>query len=118
MADVLLRKTVVQRREEADRIRLKYPDRIPIVVQRDPRAPASLPQIDKTKYLVPSAMCCGEFLFVIRTRMRLNPSQAMFLFVGNNTLPATSDTMGAIYKKHASDDNFLWCTYCAENTFG
>ena len=50
--------------------------------------------------------------------MRLNPSQAMFLFVGNNTLPTTSETMGTIYKNHADNDNFLWCTYCAENTFG
>ena len=65
MADVLQQKTPLQRREEANRIRLKYPDRVPVVVRRDPRAPASLPQIDKTKYLVPSTMSCGEFLYVI-----------------------------------------------------
>ena len=116
MAEVLLKKTPLQRQQEASRIRSKYPDRVPIVVLRDPRGPASLPQIDKTKYLVPSSMTCGEFLYVIRTRLRLNPSQAMFLFVGNNILPKTSDTMSEIYSRHRGDDDFLWCTYCAENT--
>ena len=37
-----------KRREVADRIRAKYPDRIPVIVEKAPKSDA--PDIDKKKY--------------------------------------------------------------------
>ena len=41
-----------RRQAEAARIRDKYPDRVPVIVERAPRSAADVPAIDKKKYLV------------------------------------------------------------------
>ena len=38
---------------ESRRILSKYPDRVPVIVERNPRAKNSLPEIEKKKFLVP-----------------------------------------------------------------
>ena len=44
-----------QRKTEAERIRQKYPDRIPVICEKADKT--DIPTIDKKKYLVPSV--CG-----------------------------------------------------------
>lgn len=103
------------RLEESTRIRDKYPDRIPVIVQRAPRS--SITDIDKQKFLVPSDLTVAQFMYIIRRRIQLPPEKAMFLFV-NKVLPATSATMGTIYEEHKDEDGFLYIGYSGENTFG
>jgi GABA(A) receptor-associated protein len=105
---------LAKRVEECVRIRRKYPDRVPIVVQR---ANAKLKDIDKHKYLVPAAMTYGEFFFTIRKRLTLKSDQGIYLFV-NNTLPKHSDLISLIYKDHKDKDGFLYIKYDIESTFG
>jgi GABA(A) receptor-associated protein len=38
---------------ESRRILSKYPDRVPVIVDRNPRAKNTLPEIEKKKFLVP-----------------------------------------------------------------
>jgi len=53
------------RAASAASIRAKHPDRIPVIV--DKRAgDSSLPEIDKKKFLVPSDLTVGQFMYVIR----------------------------------------------------
>jgi len=100
---------------ESKNILERYPDRIPVIVNKHDNA--QLPDIDKTKYLVPIDLTIGQFMYVIRKRISLEPEQAMFLFVGG-VLPTTSDLMSKIYKEFKNDDGFLYITYSGENTFG
>ena len=74
-------------------------------------------KIDKKKYLVPSDLTVGQFMFVIRKRLKLPPEQAIFLFV-NGTIPPTAALMNQIYDEHRDVDGFLYITYSGENTFG
>lgn len=106
-----------QRKEEADRVIQKYPDRIPIICERSSSASRDCPQIDKIKYLVPIDLTMGQFLFVIRKRMRLPAEKAIFVFV-NNTIAPSSAYINDIYMYNKSDDNFLYVTYSLENVFG
>lgn len=101
--------------EEAQRIKMKYPDRVPVLVQKAVGSQA--PSIDKKKFLVPSDLTFGQFIFVIRKRLKLDPEMALFLFV-NNVLPSSSTTLDEIYKLHKSDDMFLYVVYDLEKTFG
>ena len=101
---------------EAMRIRAKYPDRIPIICERSVKS-RDCPLIDKKKYLVPRNLTIGQFLFVIRNRLKLHPETALFLFV-NNTIPPTSALIEQIYYKHKDDDDFLYLSYSQENIFG
>jgi GABA(A) receptor-associated protein len=68
-----------KRKQEAERIRSKYPERVPVICERDPRS--DIPDIDKKKYLVPADLTVSQFTFVIRKRIKLPPESAMFLFI-------------------------------------
>lgn len=107
--------SIENRIKEAERIRNKYPDRIPIICEKAPRS--RIDDIDKTKYLVPSDLTVGQFAFVIRKRLRLKPETAIFILV-NNTFPSTSTTISALYDAHKDEDGFLYLMYSGENTFG
>mmetsp|Transcript_2705 Transcript_2705/g.9305 ORF Transcript_2705/g.9305 Transcript_2705/m.9305 type:complete len:129 (-) Transcript_2705:345-731(-) len=77
-----------KRQAEAMRIREKYPDRIPVIVEKAGRS--DIPDIDKKKYLVPGDLTAGQFVYVIRKRIKLSPEKAIFIFV-NNILPPTGE---------------------------
>ena len=108
--------TFTQRQQEAERIRKKFPDRIPVIVERS-KSCTNVPTIDKQKYLVPSDLTVGQFVYVIRKRIKLTSEQAIFVFVGNY-LPPTASMMSALYETHKDTDSFLYVTYSGENTFG
>merc|ERR1712096_491894 len=80
-----------KRRAEGEKIRRKYPDRVPVIVEKSPKA--RIGDLDKKKYLVPSDLTVGQFYFLIRKRISLRPEDALFFFV-NNMIPPTSTTMG------------------------
>ena len=105
-----------KRKAEADKIRAKYADRVPVIVEKNSRS-GDAPDIDKKKYLVPSDLTAGQFLYVIRKRMKLTPEKAIFIFM-NNSLPPSGDLMSQLYKNHRDEDGFLYVTYSGESTFG
>lgn len=104
-----------KRKAEADRIRLKYPDRIPVIAEKAEKS--GIPDIDKKKYLVPADLTMGQFVYVIRKRIKLPADQAIYTFVAN-TLPPSAALMSQVYKEHADEDGFLYVTYSGESTFG
>lgn len=97
------------------------------------------------RYLVPADLTVGQFVYVVRKRIKLNPEKAIFIFV-KNVLPPTGETepqysvlfnqnhiryiiqsifflvaaalMSAIFEEHKDEDGFLYMTYSGENTFG
>jgi len=105
-----------KRRAEGEKIRKKYPDRVPVIVEKAPKARVG--DLDKKKYLVPSDLTVGQFYFLIRKRIHLRPEDALFFFV-NNVIPPTSATMGSLYQEHHEEDFFSlhclqwWkCVWC------
>jgi len=108
--------SVEKRTAEAKRIRSKYPDRIPVICERAAKE-TSLPDIDKKKYLVPADLTVGQFIYVVRKRIRLAPEKAIFMFC-NNVLPTTTEIMSKVYSQHKAEDGFLYVTYSGESTFG
>merc|ERR1711936_921291 len=80
-----------KRRAEGEKIRRKYPDRVPVIVD--------------------------QFYFLIRKRISLRPEDALFFFV-NNVIPPTSATMGSLYQEHHEEDFFLYIAYSDESVYG
>jgi len=105
------------RLKEATRIRNKYPNRVPIIVERYNGSNNNIPDIDKHKFLVPNDINLGQFSYIIRKRIKLSQEQAMFIFVKNKILPV-SILIGAIDKDYQDEDKFIYFTYCSENVFG
>ena len=104
-----------KREQEARRIREKYPDRIPVICEKDSRS--DIPEIDKKKYLVPQDLTVGQFVYVIRKRIKVKAEKAIYIFI-DNVLPPTAALMSTIYETRRSKDGFLYITYSGENTFG
>ena len=100
---------------ESKRIREKYPERIPVIVGK--AAGCNLNDIDKKKYLVPCDITIGQFISIIRQRIKLSPDKAIFIFI-NNILPPTSANMLTIYNEMKHGDGFLYIYYNGESVFG
>uniref|UniRef100_A0A6C0JBM8 Autophagy-related protein n=1 Tax=viral metagenome TaxID=1070528 RepID=A0A6C0JBM8_9ZZZZ len=106
-----------KRYKESFSIMQEYPYRVPIICEKDPNA-QDMPNISRTKYLVPHDITVANFMFIIRKRINLEPEKSMYLFVGNKIMPATGQLMSQIYHKHKDADGFLYFIYSGENTFG
>lgn len=100
---------------EAKRMLDKYPNRVPVLVTRLKGSKIEL--IDREKYLVPRHLTMGEFVCVIRSRLKLPPEKAIFLFV-NGVIPSITTSVSEVYECHKSNDNFLRVLYTEENVFG
>lgn len=122
-----------KRKAEAERIRQKYADRIPVSFLPSPLSSYSsvlnqikilthllkvicekveksdIATIDKKKYLVPADLTVGQFVYVIRKRIKLSPEKAIFIFV-DEVLPPTAALMSSIYEEHKDEDGFLYIT--------
>lgn len=134
--------------KESKSIMDKYPDRVPVIVERFKGISSSdeIGDIDKSKYIVPKDLTFGQFIHVIRKRLpRLTPEKALFVFVGagkepedrwtlpedvkaelarlnltdgTHVLPTASSGMNEIYSTHHHVDGFLYMRYTGENVFG
>jgi GABA(A) receptor-associated protein len=105
-----------KRKMEAERIMEKYPNRVAVICERV--RITDIPLIDKNKYLVPGDLSIGQFMHVIRQRLKLNAAKAIFLFINNSMIPPSSMSLGEIYNEYKNEDGFLYITYSGENTFG
>ena len=104
---------LTQRQQESKRILSKYPDRVPIIVEKIDNAP----DIDKRKYLVPHDFTMGQFLYVIRKRIKMESYEALFVYIDNKLVP-TAHLISNVYNNNKDRDGFLYVSYGVENTFG
>jgi len=105
-----------KRKFEASRIRKKYINRVPVIVERS--NDNSIPLLEKKKYLVPYDLTIGEFMLLIRRKINLDEKVGIYLFFNDNILVTCSEMMGDSYNKHKDLDGFLYIKYSGENTFG
>ena len=54
---------------------------------------------------------------VIKKKLQINYSEAIYVFAGNTLLQA-DQTLDLVYDKYVNADNFLHLTYCEYSTFG
>jgi GABA(A) receptor-associated protein len=104
------------RRSEALAIMEKYPDRVPVVVERAPTSSHQL--LDKSKYLIPRELIATHLHYVIRKRLKLPDHAALYLFVNGATLISGAHTLDHVYNLYKDRDAFLYIAYTDEATFG
>ncbi len=105
-----------KRRMESTRLKEKFPDKIPIILEKADTS--QLPSVDKQKYLMQREITIGQFLYIIRQKINIDHSESIFLLVNNVTIPPTGAPIGAIYDKFGDNDGFLYITYSSQQTFG
>ena len=104
-----------KRLDESQRIKSKYPDRVPIICEKSGKC--TLPDLDKHKYLVPADMQLSQMQIVIRKRMKLGAETAIFLTI-NGTIPSSTTHFSNLYEQYKDEDGFLYIEYTSENVFG
>ena len=86
------------------------------MVVRHPSA-RDLADLPKPRFLVPTDLTLGQFIYVVRRHLTIAPEKALFLFVGD-TLPPSSQTMNELYYRFRAEDGALRMCYTSEATFG
>jgi len=107
--------TFERRLQEATNIRVKYPDRVPVIVEE--QAGSGMPKLDKNKFLVPNDVTVGQLMWLIRQRMKLSPERSFFMYI-STTIPTSSAMLSEMYDEHKDPDGFLYISYSGENTYG
>jgi GABA(A) receptor-associated protein len=105
------------RKQESLKMVEKYKDKIPVIVDKLPSS--TLKDLDRKKFLLPNDILVSQFHNVIRNRLKLSPSEAIFVFFGSNqSIAIPSTPMSQVYEQNKDEDGFLYCYYTSENTFG
>jgi len=103
-----------KRKKDSEAIMAKYPQRIPVIVES---FGDNVPEIDRSKYLVPDDLSMVNFIYVIRRRLKISSEVSIYLFVNDKIIPGM-DYISTIYEKYKDEDGFLYVKYSGEPTFG
>jgi len=113
-----------ERLKESTRIKSKYPDRIPIIVEIEKSSMFSLftkktdlKPLEKKKYLVPNDLTVGQFQYIIRQKLKVDSTKSIFMFV-NNTIPTSSELISVLYDKFKDSDGFIYFFLAETSAFG
>jgi GABA(A) receptor-associated protein len=110
--------TFDQRVEQSRKIMKKFPDRVPVVVERAPSGPF-IGELEKSKFLMPFDATVIGFMGTLRRQVVANSSHGFYLYCGSrNVLVSGSNTFQHLYTNYKDDDGFLYMIYAAENVFG
>ena len=110
---------VEKRKSECDQIREQYPDKIPVICEKDPKC-KDLDEIEKTKFLVSNQFTVTQFNLLVRKRVgALDESCSLFL-LANAQFNLTGDLiMSEVYEKYKNkEDGFLYIVYTSKEFFG
>ena len=111
------RTTHDQRRDLAEKVKMRYPGRLPVICEpHDTKDPTTV--LDKHKFLCPSQLKMGQFVAVVRKRLKdVEPTEAIYLYV-QGVIPSNVMTVEEAHDKYAEKDGLLYITFAKENTFG
>ena len=109
-----VRLTLEQRKDEFARVRHRRDNFVPVIMEA---SGTDTPRMDKEKFLVAKDLTMGQLSYVVRRRVCIEPSHALFLLVGER-LVSTTTLVGSMYDAHHDEDGFVYVTYTTENAFG
>ena len=112
--------TLEDRQKSFRNINSKYPDKIPVVVEKSViKSGNNIPDIDRSKFLVPADLNVSAMSYVVRKRIKLEPHHALVLYFKDSHIQPSMKLISEIYKEEKDEeDGFLYITYAGENTFG
>lgn len=109
--------TTEERCNECNKIKQKYPTRIPVICEKSPYS--KLKEVKKVKYLVPNDMPVSQFIFIIRKGIQLSQTSSLFILVNGKNSIVGNQNMNEVYLRYADkEDGFLYVMYAEEESWG
>ena len=110
---------VEKRKNECKQIREEYPDKIPIICEKDPKC-KDLAEIEKTKFLVSNQFNVTQFNLLVRKRAGAIDETSSLFLLANGKYNLTGDAiLSEVYEKYKNpDDGFLYIVYTSKEFFG
>ena len=106
-----------KRKEQCKILLIKNPDKIPIILEKDPNC--KIEPMKKTKHLVKKDFTVIKFIDMIRKMLKLNEGEALFLSVKGKYSISGEKTIEDIYKNYKDkEDGFLYIAYSSIEIFG
>ena len=112
--------TLDERKIKSQKLKELYPNRIPVIVEMSPSSASYssfIAEKHKVKYLVPNEIVMGQFVKILRDKMKIKESTALFFFINNKLFPMSSP-LCVLYNEYTDEDGFLYIEFCEESTFG
>jgi GABA(A) receptor-associated protein len=112
--------TIEERKLKSQKLKELYLNRIPVIVEMSPSSASYssfIEQKHKVKYLVPNEIVMGQFVKILRDKMKIHESTALFFFINNKLCPMSSP-LCMLYQEYSDEDGFLYIEFCEESTFG
>ncbi|KAK3271175.1 hypothetical protein CYMTET_20459, partial [Cymbomonas tetramitiformis] len=95
---------------EAQKMRAKYPDRIPVIVEQ--HADSELPKPSRNKFLMPDEITVDLIIKdVLKPSLGVLESTAVILYANDTVQLRGGDLMSALYAKYGAPDGFMYIKY-------
>ena len=108
--------TLENRKQESSKILRYWPDKIPMILEK--RDTSKLSDIPKAKLLCPRNYSFFQFISCLRTKLKLESKQAIYLFVNEKQLVTGDKSLFELYEESKDEDGFLYLMYCEHETLG
>ena len=107
-----------ERKNQCQIILKQYKDKIPVICEKDPAC--KLEALEKTKYLIDERFTVQNFINLIRNKLKLLDSQALFIFFGDKkpTLATGDRYMRDAYENYKDSDGYLYAIYSSQEVWG
>ena len=109
--------TLNERKLKSFSMKQQYPDRIPVIVEVSKKVKNPNLKLDKIKYLIPLDITLGQLSGILRKRLKVDSTKALFFFINNKNFPITT-ILSTIYESEKDEDDFLYVEIAEESTFG
>ena len=106
----------LSRKAEAEKIFKYWPDKLPIVLEKDPKS--KMPELDRPKFLCPSEFSVLQFLMYLRKKINLPKKTGLFVVAEKGEMLSGDRMMADIYQRLHDEDGFLYLKYGDHAAFG
>ena len=93
-----------------------WPDKLPLILEKDKRSKMS--NLPKPKILCPKEFSVLQFLVFMRKKMNLPHKSGFFVMVNGGEVLSGDKMMIDIYQRHCDRDGFLYLTYGEHEVYG
>ena len=97
-------------------LKKKYIGKIPIICEK--ASNCKLEGEIKSHFMLPNDLYFNEFIYIIRQKLKLKSSVAIFLIIDDKYSIMGNDSISTIYEKYKDKDGILYIHYSDQEIYG